>query len=303
VAAPSAPSNGTPAEDDDSRRESSYWWIPLVLAAAGLAVGLLASEGVSRFFPEQFTATAFIMKVEPVSGGIPSTHSATPTPVEFQQSLLDEKVLDRLLKDLQPAYGSLTAAPLDTSSLRRKISLQPIRNSSLFEVSVTDTDRMRATDIANGLAFAYNYQWTDTPGDSGMASLKSTGTRLKDLEIKLAAARKELRDAMKAAGMDPAAEMPVATPATPPALAKAMETHRVLKEQFNEARIAMLNMRMEQSATLNGNILKVVEAAAVPSGPGSPSHTLLSAIITTVCTGAGLLMGILWALSLGGRQE
>lgn len=116
-------------------------WIVLCAVVLGLIVGAL----FALFSPTTYTATATMFVGAPAArdatgayqGDLFSRQRAVTYAQLFTSHDLANRVIDRLSLDTSP------------EALAKSISVEPIPETVLLELSVTDTDPARASDIAN----------------------------------------------------------------------------------------------------------------------------------------------------------
>jgi len=150
----------------------------LVMVTAGVIV---------KFLPKEYLSTATMEVKQDNSGPIQSPwgggggHNFDPQFVETQFQILKKteilyEVIDRLklTEDYSSTGGRLPLAAA-YAKLRNSMDLKEVRNTSLLDIGVYDTDAQRAANIANMIAVVYQQKRRDELQrtiDSGLDQLK-----------------------------------------------------------------------------------------------------------------------------------
>ncbi len=154
-----------------------YWRIIRIRKAIIITVFLITAivaTAVTFLLPESYASTARI-RIEPdiVTDvpGVSSTTTISPYDPYFIQTefeiIQDRVVLGKVIEalDLNTQWGKkyyggeVLKTPETMEFLKRRMSLMPVRNTKLIEITVYSEDRMEAARIANAIADAYrNYR-------------------------------------------------------------------------------------------------------------------------------------------------
>ncbi|SFR14262.1 GumC family protein [Desulfoscipio geothermicus] len=154
--------------------------------------------GVLSFFvlPEKYEARATIMvkeqpKTEPENGSLEallSSLSKSPemTVEAYRQQVTNPWILQKVIKELE-----LDPEVYSIKSLREAISTEVVKDTNLIRITVSGTDPILITSIANTLAKNFvQYISEKTTHQLGM-SVEFLGTQIKEQEKELAAAVNE----------------------------------------------------------------------------------------------------------------
>ena len=155
---------------DLARFVGRVWWIPVILAAAGVALGITASTNV----PPLYRAEATVL-VGPTDGSI--TQSSTIRASENLASFYADMARRQLV--LQPVVRSL-GLPQSWPELRNQVSaVVPRENLRIVTVTVTANSQERATAIANELVDGLVALSSEDPSENAQAFINEQADSLK----------------------------------------------------------------------------------------------------------------------------
>ncbi len=150
-----------------------YWRIIRIRKAIIITVFLITAiiaTAVTFILPVAYSSTAQI-KIEPDTGSdIPSMNAMTSVSPAYDPYFLQTEleilqgpeVLDKVIEKLNlnsvwgKKYGVDTLKTSETMEfLKHYVSVSPVRNTTLVDITVYDADKKEAADIANSIAKAY----------------------------------------------------------------------------------------------------------------------------------------------------
>jgi polysaccharide biosynthesis transport protein len=166
---------------------------------------------VTFILPESYSSTARI-KIEPdmisdipgvTTGGGGDVTYAPYDPYFIQTAfeiIQDQVVLNKVIAklDLNTLYGKRYngGVPmqqfLTTTMLKRRLSLDPVRNTKLIEITVVDEDKNMAAEIANAIVEAYRDYRLNLHADQGQRGIKALEDQYQADEIKIDAAQQKV---------------------------------------------------------------------------------------------------------------
>jgi polysaccharide biosynthesis transport protein len=222
-----------------------YWRIIRIRRTVIIAVFLLVAitaTVVTFILPESYSSTARI-KVDPDVTDIPGlaqTQSYIPYDPYFIQTafeiIQDQVVLGQVIKNLnlnvewgkKYAGGEVLQTSETMELLKKRMSLNTVRNTKLIEITVYSEDKDEAANIANAIAEAYQAYRLNLIMSQSEGGIKVLEDRFKDEEQQIQAEQKKVDDLRKELGIndsDPNSTIP--TPTITP----------VVLQQFVEQRI------------------------------------------------------------------
>lgn len=208
-----------------------YWRIIRIRKAIIITVFLITSiiaTVVTLLLPQYYSSTVQIEIQPDASSADISTPNATssgsydPYWIETQfQIMQDPVVLDRVVSEmnLNSAWGKKYGVEsLKTSEaeqiIKDNMRLNPVRNTSLIEISYYSSDPKEARDIANEIAKAYHdyrldrFQQQTTRG----IGILETNYAMEDIQIKMLQTNiNSLRETLKINDADPTSYTPTPT--------------------------------------------------------------------------------------------
>ena len=165
-----------------------YWRIIRIRKAIIITVFLITAiiaTAVTFILPPSYASTTEI-EIEPdyvadinVGGQTYATYDPYFIQTEYE-IMQDQQVLNRVVDalNLNEVWGKKynNGEPFKTSEtiefLKRKISLDPVRNTKLIDITVYDDDPQEAADLANGIATAYRDYRLDLQRQRIMGGIK-----------------------------------------------------------------------------------------------------------------------------------
>jgi polysaccharide biosynthesis transport protein len=255
-----------------------YWRIIRIRRTVIIAVFLLVAitaTVVTFILPESYSSTARI-KVDPDVTDIPGlaqTQSYIPYDPYFIQTafeiIQDQVVLDPVIKNLnlnvewgkKYAGGEVLQTSETMELLKKRMSLNTVRNTKLIEITVYSEDKDEAARIANAIAEAYKNYRLSLVINQSEGGIKVLEDRFKDEEQQIQAEQKKVDDLRKELGIndtDPNATVP--TPTITP-----VELQKFVEEKIDgEARYESLQKQLTELQQLSPDKLRDVLPTAVP---------------------------------------
>ena len=186
---------------------------------------------VTFILPESYASTARI-KIEPdIISDIPGVGSGgdvtyAPYDPYFIQTafeiIQDQVVLNKVIAklDLNNEWGKrynggVPLQPAITMTmLKRRLALDPVRNTKLIEITVYDEDKNTAANIANAIVEAYRDYRQNLHVDQAQRGIKALETQYDEDEVKIDAAQQkvdQLRSDLHIHDYDPHSTSPTPT--------------------------------------------------------------------------------------------
>jgi uncharacterized protein involved in exopolysaccharide biosynthesis len=187
---------------------------------------------VTFILPESYSSTARI-KIEPdiisdiqgVGGGGGDVTYAPYDPYFIQTAfeiIQDQVVLSKVIDklDLNTVWGKRYngGVPLQTSvtmlMLEKRLSLDPVRNTKLIEITVYDEDKNMAANLANAIVDAYRSYRSSVRSEQTTRGIKTLEDQYQDDEEKIDAVQTnvdQLRKSLHINDSDPNALSPTPT--------------------------------------------------------------------------------------------
>ncbi|HZL13686.1 MAG TPA: polysaccharide biosynthesis tyrosine autokinase [Verrucomicrobiae bacterium] len=209
-----------------------YWRIIRIRKAIIITVFLITAiiaTAVTFILPASYSSTAEV-KIEPdntvdVSSLNPMTTTTPGYDPYFLQTeleiLQESAVLDRVIDKLNlnsvwgKKYGMDTLKTTETRELlKRQMSLSPVRNTDLVDITVYDSDKNEAANIANAIAQSYRDYRLDRHKDLTANGIKSFEDQYQGEEDQIDAVQKnvdKLRQSLGIVDTDPNSFIPSST--------------------------------------------------------------------------------------------
>lgn len=208
-------SASSPDKNDTGNLQPMDYWQVLrnrygVILLSLLLVFLTAAV-ITYIMPERFRATAMLevknvgLTKTPLDDGMTSGESAvggSPNFIQTQfEALTSAKVIEQVVRDLDlPTQFKQADGPAVVERVRNMIQTEPIRGTDLVQIIVTDTDKQRAADIANGVYKAYRIVREDSINQQNQQALGVLDNQLQAQEERLRLARIKMHKAMVESG-------------------------------------------------------------------------------------------------------
>jgi polysaccharide biosynthesis transport protein len=187
---------------------------------------------VTFILPESYSSTARI-KIEPdtisdiqgVSGGAGDSTYAPYDPYFIQTAfeiIQDQVVLNKVITqlDLNTEWGKRyndgtpLQTPITMTMLKRRLALDPVRNTKLIEITVYDEDKNMAAKIANAIVDAYRDYRSSLRNEQTERGIKALQDQYEEDEAKIDAAQQkvdQLRSELHVNDYDPNSTAPSPT--------------------------------------------------------------------------------------------
>lgn len=126
----------------------SAWWKIVIIAV----VFAIAAAGLTFLIPEKYSSSTSFY-INNASSTTEYTTSSLLSAVEYLANdyveiILSDKMIDSILADIrQKTYEEIDPSTLTAKNLRNMISSKTSANTSIFNITVTCTDRAMAKDI------------------------------------------------------------------------------------------------------------------------------------------------------------
>jgi succinoglycan biosynthesis transport protein ExoP len=285
-----------------------YWRIIRIRKAIIITVFLITSiiaAAVTYILPVSYSSTAQI-KIEPdnamdVTGMSPTTTTTPNYDPYFLQTeleiLQEAPVLDRVVEMLNlnavwgKKYGVDTFKTSETVEfLKRQISVSPVRNTALIDITVYDADKNEAANLANAIAQAYRDYRLDRHKQFTMGGIKDMENQYQGEEDKIQASHEKVDKLRKDLGIvdfDPNSLVPSSTLTQEQLreyhsdMMEGQMRYTRLKEQLNELKqlspdkLKDVLATISQDSALAGLLEKLNEAKqglVVKTNSYSPDH-------------------------------
>lgn len=242
-----------------------YWgivrrWVWLLVLVTVLAAGAVYLVS-KRATPVYQAVTTVLINEAPATQNADYTSIMTSERLAqtYSQLMTKTPVLEGLLQRL--------GISMPVGKLQKAIRVQPVRDTTLIEVRVEDTDPQRAADLANGLVVEFGERNQELQASRYSESKHSLETQLAESERQI----QDARDKLAALGTG-AADL-AERDRLEANLAQYRQTFAFLLQSYEEVRLA------EAQSTSN---LTQAEPASVPIKPVRPRtlfNTLLAAMI------------------------
>ena len=176
-----------------------------------LLLVFLTAAVITYIMPEKFQATVLLevknvgQTKTPLDGGVtPGEYAfASSNFIQTQfETLTSAKVIEQVSRELNLAVEF--GAPNDQAvvgRVRGMIGTDAIRGTDLVQIKVTDTDRQRAADIANGVYNAYRKVREDQINQQNQQALGVLEGQFQEQEERLRQARMKMHKAMRDYGI------------------------------------------------------------------------------------------------------
>jgi succinoglycan biosynthesis transport protein ExoP len=136
-----------------------WWWLLLLGPLVAGVVGFL----VTRTIPPTYRASTLVFV----------NQTATPNAVTYNDALLNQQLVKTYSRMAQQpdVLGQVIERlrlPMDTAALARHVTIQPVRETQLLEISAEGTDPAVVRDIANTIAEVFlELRTRHLPGSGG----------------------------------------------------------------------------------------------------------------------------------------
>ncbi len=171
-----------------------------------LLLVFLTSAVITYIMPEKFQASVLLevknigLTQTPLGGGVTPGEGAYAGGNFIQthfEALTSAKVLEEAARELDLAteFGTPNGPNL-VGRVRGMIRTEPIRGTDLVSIIVTDTDKQRAADVANGVWHAYRKVREDLINQQNQQALGVLDGQLQEQEERLRQARMKMHKAM-----------------------------------------------------------------------------------------------------------
>lgn len=241
------------------------WLLALVTLAAGISAYFISR----RLTPVYQATTRVLVNEAPNSRS--TDYASILTSERLARTYAELLVARPVLEELVEEMNLLTTY----ASLRSRITVTPVRDTQLVDVSVEDTDPLRAADTANRLVDIFIDQNRERQSERYQTSMDSLQSQIDAIDLEISGAAAKLDDL----GDGPENE-------TERARLEATLT------QYNQIKASLLQsleqVRLAESSSLHN--LVIAEDAIAPRSPIRP-RSLMNAVIASV---------IALALAIGG---
>jgi non-specific protein-tyrosine kinase len=167
---------------------------------------------------------------------------------------------------------------ITSQELRRQLQIQPLRDTTLIEVKVEDTNPKRAADITNTLVEVFSQQNQALQASRYETSKTSLETQLNQLEGQI----QKINEELLALGNDP--ERQAERDQLDTTLAQYRQTYAYLLQSYEQVRLT--------EAQSTSNIVQVEPAVPpeVPIRPRTILNTLLAVIVSGLLATGGIFL-------------
>jgi capsular exopolysaccharide synthesis family protein len=247
-----------------------WHWLWLILLAT-LIAGLSAYLISHRMTPVYSASTSVLVNEAPSSQSVDYTtmllnQQLTTT---YAQMATKRPVLDQVIQKLK--------LPIDDVTLAGMITVSPMTDTQLINISVQSTNPLQAASIANTLVIVFSQQITDLQAARFATSKANLQARMTDLENEINAL-----DAQAKAATDPLQVAQIEAKVTDD------------RQMYTGILTSYEQVQLTQDQTTS--TVSQIEPAVVPTIPVSPKvlqNTLLAAVV-----GMLLAIGIIFAIEM-----
>lgn len=249
------------------------WLLILATILAGGAAYLISK----RTTPVYQAVTTILINEAPANRNTDYTSIITSERLAqtYSQLMVKGPVLQGVIERL--------ALPFELEDLREAIQVQPVRDTTLIEVRVEDTDPQRAADTANALVEEFSQTTQELQSSRYAASKENLSVQLEQVNSQIEAASSQLEALGKQGDDDPGNQNERTRLETN--LVQYRQTLASLSQSFEQVRLA------EAQSTSS---LIQAEPALAPQEPIRPrtlTNTLLAAIVgLMLAAGVALLI-------------
>jgi succinoglycan biosynthesis transport protein ExoP len=244
-----------------------WWWLLLL---APLVAGTVAFAQVSRQ-QDLYSSSSTVEINPPTMGTDQFTYYDSSIVATYQQLITTSEVLDPVIENL--------GLPLTEEELRAKITTEPIANTRLMRISVSDPNPETAAILADEIAAEFQ-------SFAEARTIEQAGPYREALNQQINSTDAEIETTEQLI-----ANLEAGDDATSPEIAVQIETQRSnlsdLRSQLQSLLLAANQMDLQEAAAQTGVV--VVQDASVPSAPYAPNvrlYTLL-ALLAGLCIGIG----------------
>ena len=199
---------------DQGLQPMDYWQVirnRYGVILLSLLLVFLTAAVITYIMPEKFQASVLLeiknvgQTKTPLDGGMTTGEGAVAGTNLIQthfEALTSAKVIEQVSRELNLSeeFG-LPDGPMVVGRVRGMIRTSPIRGTDLVEVTVTDTDKQRAADVANGIWNAYKKVREDMINQQNQQALGVLDGQLQEQEERLRQARMKMHKAMQDYGI------------------------------------------------------------------------------------------------------
>ncbi|GAB4499056.1 MAG: hypothetical protein OHK0052_13400 [Anaerolineales bacterium] len=262
---------------DDLRRYIGmliqWWWI-IVLATVVAALG---SFLVSIQMTPVYRASA-TMLINEAPSSRSNEYTAILTSERLTQTYSQMVTMQPVLEGVIERLG-LGSAGIEPAKLASDISVSPVRDTQLIEVSVEDTDPNRAALIANTLIMVFSDQNRAMQVDRYTVSKTSLEQQLRDLEARIEQINTDIQNTPK-------------TVENQSEISRLETTATQYRQTYANLLLSLEQVRLSEAQSVSSVVL--AEPARTPQSPIRPrtvQNTLLAAVV-----GAMLAFGVIFLI-------
>lgn len=211
----SNPNSTQDKNDSGSLQAMDYWQVlrnRYGVILLSLLLVFLTAAVITYIMPERFQAAAMLevknvgLTKTPLDDGMTSGEAAvggSPNFIQTQfEALTSAKVIEQVVRDLDlPTQFKVPDGPAVVERVRGMIRTEPIRGTDLVQIVVTDIDKQRAADIANGVYKAYRMVREDSINQQNQQALGVLDNQLQAQEERVRMARIKMHKAMVESGV------------------------------------------------------------------------------------------------------
>lgn len=263
-----------------------YWRIIRIRKTVILAVFLLVvitATLVTFILPESYSSTARI-KVERNRSDIGEFAQGASVPAGYDpffiqtefEVIQSETILDPVIERLElgtkwaKAYGGQPLKLVETRRiLKNKVKLNPVRNTTLIDVTVYSENPEEAKDIANAIAEAYKKHRVDEVIELSRGGIKALDARLQEQDQKIREAQVQVEKLRKQLNIN---DIMAAEGSAAPLMT--METLRHFKQLYIEGKQSYIAQK-----TMIERLEKMKYEQLVQAIPTAFQDTLLSSLL------------------------
>jgi polysaccharide biosynthesis transport protein len=245
-----------------------WWWVLIIAPVIAGATAFLISSTMTPIYQAQATTLIEHPVADGMSSDLQSIQAAERRTQTLSRLVTTSSVLEPVIEEMNLERS--------VEEFREDISVSPVRETQLVEISVSDPDPEYAAELANGVAEQFAAYVREIQSPSDVASDDDFVALIEEIDERIAATEAELD------GLDEDDEAAIG-----------LESSLV---QLQQARVALDSAQGVTTASGGtvGSVVRVVEPAAAPSSPISP-RTMLNtalALFLGLLVGAGLIVGL-----------
>jgi polysaccharide biosynthesis transport protein len=160
-----------------------WWW----LIGAMTLIGVVAAYFITSIMPPVYESSALLL-VSPSKAATESQYNnlmaGTQLALTYSQMLTDRPVLETVISQLK--------IKTTTDALEKQITAEPVHNSQIIKLTVTDSKPDQAALIANTLAQAFAKRVQELSTQQYAAALKNVNDQMVDLDNKMKVAQDKI---------------------------------------------------------------------------------------------------------------